>query len=213
MNLTRCGSGHFYDQDKYGGNCPHCGAGGAVPNNDVTQALTQSDSGADVTVALNQSADSLQDAVAGAMASGANTNPSGDERTISFYEKSISKEPCVGWLVCIEGNHLGEDFRLKAGRNFIGRTSAMDIPITGDSTVSREKHAAVVYEPKQHLFLIQPGESKELCYLNDAVVLASQTLASHDEITIGETKLKFFPCCSTEFNWNDIKKTDNEENK
>ena len=215
MNLTRCENGHFYDADKFGVNCPHCSAGGPIKNNEATIALTQSDSSADVTVALdvNQGSGTLQDAVNNAMvASSTQQQTGGDEKTVGYFNKSIGKEPVVGWLVCIDGNHFGEDFRLKTGRNFIGRSSGMDVSISGDNTVSRDKHAVIVYEPKQHLFLVQPGESKELCYLNDAVVLLAQELKLQDVITIGETKLKFFPCCSREFNW-DMAKKENESDK
>ena len=48
----------------------------------------------------------------------------------------------------------------------------MDIALVGDKSVSRNKHAILVYEPKQHLYLVQPGESSELVYLNDEVVLS-----------------------------------------
>lgn len=215
MNLTRCGNGHFYDQDKFGGNCPHCASGGPVGNSQVTMALTQSDISSDVTMALeqNEGSGTLQEAVASAMAaSPTQLQTGGDGKTISFFDKSFGKEPVVGWLVCIEGSHFGEDFRLKSGRNFIGRSPSMDVIISNDNTVSREKHAAIVYEPKQHIFLVQSGESKELCYLNDAVVLASQEIKELDEITVGETKLKFFPCCSQKFNW-DLAKKESEDDK
>jgi hypothetical protein len=124
---------------------------------------------------------------------------------MGYYSKSIGAEPVVGWLVCIEGSHLGEDFRLKSGRNFIGRASGMDIALTYDNAVSRERHAVIVYEPKKHQFLVYPGEVKELCYLNEKVVLSSEELKINDTITVGNTKLMFFPCCSAAFNWDMVK--------
>ena len=74
--------------------------------------------------------------------------------------------PCVGWLVALNGVHAGQDFRLKVGKNFVGRDLSMDIVLDGEKSVSRNKHAIIVYEPKQHLYLVQPGESSELVYLN-----------------------------------------------
>ena len=189
MNLTRCSNGHFYDQDKYGVSCPHCGGlGMAIPQNkDV--------------VSKNNS---LQKAVASAIGS---TIPSDDDdKTVSLYHKAMGSEPVVGWLVCVEGNHFGEDFRLKTGRNFIGRSPQMDVVISGDRTVSRDKHAAIIYDPKKQIFLIQPGESKELCYLNDALLLAPQEMKIYDLLTVGETQLMFFPCCTSEFNWDMVKR-------
>lgn len=114
--------------------------------------------------------------------------------------------PCTGWLIAINGNHLGQDFHLKVGKNFIGRDSKMDVALVGDKSVSRNKHAIVVYEPKQHLYLVQPGESSELVYLNDEVVLSPMKLKAYDKITIGEVNLIFMPLCGEQFNWTDILK-------
>jgi hypothetical protein len=107
----------------------------------------------------------------------------------------------VGWLVCIEGNNLGVDYRLKTGRNFIGRSQGMDVSIAGDDTVSRDRHAIVVYEPKTFAFLMQAGDSKELSYLNDKVVLNPTEMKINDIVTVGNTKLMFIPCCNETFNW------------
>jgi hypothetical protein len=220
MNLTRCKNGHFYDEDKFD-KCPHCGSTGqndgqtVALNRDVndTMALTQGGEDALTSRLVNTpESPSLRDAVQKA-ASGAPI-AGGDSVTVSYYNKAIGSEPVVGWVVCVEGSHIGEDFRLKSGRNFIGRTSGvMDVAITGDNTVSREKHAIIVYEPKNHTFMVQPGESKELCYLNDKVVLSAEEIKIHDIITVGETKLMFFPCCDDVFNWESVKRDDKKEDK
>ena len=118
--------------------------------------------------------------------------------------KKALGSPCVGWLVAIGGNHVGEDFRLKAGKNFIGRDSSMDIALTNDKSVSRNKHAIVTYEPKQHLYLVQPGESSELAYLNNEVVLTPVRLSAYDMITIGEVNLLFMPLCGERFDWTEL---------
>jgi len=80
--------------------------------------------------------------------------------------------------------------------------------LTKDKSVSRDKHAIVLYEPKTHIFLVQPGEARELCYLNDQVVLSTQELKRNDVITVGESKLMFFPCCDSVFNWDSVKGKD-----
>ena len=117
-----------------------------------------------------------------------------------------STSPCTGWLIALGGAHVGIDFRLKAGKNFIGRGNDMDVPLVGDKSISRNKHAIVVYEPKQHLYLIQPGESSELVYLNDSVVLSPMQLNAYDIITLGEVQLLFMPLCGEKFSWSDISK-------
>ena len=112
--------------------------------------------------------------------------------------------PCVGWLIAIAGNHVGEDFRLKAGKNFIGRDASMDVALTNDKSVSRNKHAIVTYEPKQHLYLVQPGESSELAYLNNEVVLTPVRIKAYDMITVGEVNLLFMPLCGERFDWTEL---------
>lgn len=112
--------------------------------------------------------------------------------------------PCVGWLVALSGVHLGQDFRLKPGKNFLGRDRSMDVVLDGDKSVSRNKHAIIVYEPKQHLYLVQPGESSELVYLNDEVVLSPVKLEAYDKITVGEVTLLFMPLCGEQFNWSQM---------
>lgn len=133
--------------------------------------------------------------------------PKGEETaapaSIRPVHKSGVTTPCVGWLVVTKGMHLGQDYRLKVGKNFIGRDSQMDIVLDGDKSVSRNRHAIVVYEPKQHMYLVQPGESSELVYLNDGVVLNPMVLKAYDVITVGEVNMLFMPLCGEKFNWTD----------
>lgn len=112
--------------------------------------------------------------------------------------------PCVGWLVALGGEHIGTDFRLKTGKNFIGRSAQMDVALTEDKSVSRESHAIIVYEPKEHLYLVQSGESSSLVYLNNKVVLSPVELKAYDMITVGEINLLFMPLCGERFNWGEL---------
>lgn len=207
MNLVKCQNGHFFDASRFG-SCPHCLLGSdesdnvTVPvlNTDadvVTMPLTGSaTSQSEVTEALGIS--SLGEAIKNAIGD--------DEKTVGFYSRSLGAEPVVGWLVCLTSGHFGEDFRLKSGRNFIGRSADMDIVISKDTAVSRDKHAIVVYEPKGRDFLVMPGESKELFYLNGEVVLTPLKLNPGDRLSVGETNLMFIPCCSEVFTWDDVTK-------
>jgi hypothetical protein len=82
----------------------------------------------------------------------------------------------------------------------------MDVVLSGDMSVSREKHAIILYEPKKRVFLAQPGESKELFYVNDEVVLNVTSLNAYDKIAIGNTELYFVPFCGEVFAWEDLGK-------
>jgi serine/threonine protein kinase len=185
MNLIRCKNGHFYDESRFD-TCPHC-TSGSVRRDSITMPV------------MNTGGAPAQAAPIGG----------NDQKTFSFYSKAMGIEPVVGWLVCVTSAHFGEDFRLKSGRNFIGRGAYMDVVISNDNAVSCEKHAIVVFEPKGRMFLVMPGESKELCYLNNEVVLTPKELNPGDRLTVGETSLMFIPCCGPEFTWDDAIKEGN----
>lgn len=199
MNLIECPNNHFYDADKFP-TCPYCndvsnsGFSQTVPGTDVTFEPTVPEIGVNSAPVVAPVVEKASE--------------EDTQKTLAYFEDDLGVQPVVGWLVCVGGSHLGKDFRLIAGRNFIGRSAKMDVCLGGDSSVSREAHAIVVYEPKGNTYLIQPGTSKELSYLNDKVVLESKVIKANDVITVGSTKLMFIPCCSDKFNWDSIK---NEE--
>ena len=133
--------------------------------------------------------DDLFSGVAGASAG--NQNPS----AVNAPQVNTISSPCVGWLIAMGGAHVGQDFHLKVGKNFIGRDIQMDIALVGDKSVSRNRHAIVVYEPKKHLYLVQPGDSSGLVYRNNEVVLSPVKLEAYDMITVGVVILLFMPFC------------------
>ena len=204
MNLTRCENGHFYDAERFNA-CPHC-------NQSAMSTVLQDDNGeAQYTMPLNPAPDvASNDAQRNGLKDLITDVKEDDSQATIGYFGAVENEPVVGWLVAIEGAHYGEDFKLKTGRNFIGRAANMDIALTGDGSISRDKHAIILYEPRGNVFLVQPGDAKELFYLNDNVVLSATEINAYDVLSLGETKLLFVPCCSDKFNWNDVKK---EENK
>ena len=201
MNLIECPNHHYYDADRFP-TCPYC--------NDVSNSgFSQTVPADPTTIGPTQPGDNEPEIPPTTTFTEENTTSNADiQKTVGYFEEDLGLEPVVGWLVCIEGSHLGKDFRLVSGRNFIGRNPKMDVALEGDSSVSREAHAVVVYEPKGNVYLIQPGTSKELSYLNDNVVLESKVIKPNDVITVGATKLMFIPCCSNKFNWSDGKKED-----
>ncbi|MGN9105430.1 FHA domain-containing protein [Oliverpabstia intestinalis] len=208
MKLNTCPKGHFYDADKYA-SCPYC-----VPQDEaeaVTEAVKTEDfsqpaavkaqeiSPSPVPVSkLNKPASFVNTAVNGW------EEPEDDENcTVGYYAQVIGVEPVVGWLVCIKGAYRGESFKLKSGRNFIGRAANMDIVLGADQSVSRLHHAAVVYDPKSRAFIVAAGDARELCYLNGDVVVTSQRLQAYDVLTLGNTELMLIPLCGEKFSWDD----------
>ena len=234
MDLKRCENNHYYDASRYD-SCPHCkqGAGQEVTvafdqgipgqaagANQEPYTVPQDHPGAGPSYGFGSGGVPIAPTVRDSSISGGGslqeslTQTQGaagyeeDSKTVGIY--TLGKEPVVGWLVCIEGNYLGESFQLKTGRNFIGRARTMDVVLATDNSVSRERHAIILYEPKRREFIAQAGESRELFYLNDDVVLNAQRMQAYDVLTVGKTKLMFFPCCGERFGWDDYIKEEDE---
>jgi len=115
----------------------------------------------------------------------------------------VSNEPVVGWLVCVQGAHFGESFNIVAGKNSIGRNSDNKIILGKDGSVSREKHALIIYEPKKRNFYLQPGDSSGLTYINDDMITETRMLNKRDIIELGNGKYIFIPLCNETFSWED----------
>lgn len=129
------------------------------------------------------------------------TSNSADEKTVAFYNFSNAIEPVVGWIICVEGEYMGESFSLKSGRNNIGRSLAMDIALAKEKSVSRERHASITYEPNKMKFYIQSGESSGLTYVNDELIMMFTELNDYDVITLGASKFVFLRLCGEKFSW------------
>ncbi|MDR2356795.1 MAG: FHA domain-containing protein [Oscillospiraceae bacterium] len=123
-----------------------------------------------------------------------------EQKTMAFYGLGES-EPVVGWLVCVKGEHYGQAFGLKSGQNFIGRAVNMDVWLEKESSVSRNRHAVVVFEPRSRSFFVQSGESRGLTYLDGELVLASAKLDAYSKISVGNCDLIFSPFCGENFSW------------
>lgn len=227
MKLLRCENNHFFDADKFE-TCPYClqlmghEERVTVPlysdmKHKTAPLTVQEYPSAETPIApvtpitpmtpirmpddvIDMGEDEPQTAFGG----------NADEKTVGYYASLIGVEPVVGWLVCIRGEYYGDQFKLKSGRNFIGRGPDMDVVLSLDPKVSRNRHAIITYEPRGRRFFVQPGDARELFYLNDEVVLNNMQLQGNDVLTLGSTKLMFIPCCSERFSWEDVK---NEEVK
>ncbi len=200
MRLLKCENGHFYDADKFP-SCPHCSDTGGdrhtVPSDEViggSDIVTQKKTEEQQPVKEPEKSAGISDMLGGW---GGSSDDDEDGVTQAFF----GVEKVVGWLVCIAGSAVGRSYNLKVGKNFIGRNAGNDICLDGDDSVSRVKHAIVVYEPKKRFFIAQPGESSSLFYLNEEVVLSATALKDRDILTVGENKLMFVPFCNEAFGW------------
>ena len=198
MNLTRCENGHFYDAERFD-SCPHCN------QTSVSTVLHDENGDSLYTMPMDMTVGTIPETQPLSQSISEITQDENDSQATIGVFGDLPTDPVVGWLVAIEGTCFGQDFKLKTGRNFIGRAADMDVALTGDSSVSRDKHAIILYEPKANIFLVQPGDAKELFYLNEKVVLTATEINAYDVLNVGNTKLLFIPCCSDKFNWDSVK--------
>jgi len=218
----RCSNGHYYDGSRYSA-CPHCEMphdeettvkldfGDASANTrdeemtmvishmDVDQTDTPQKDDPEKTVWQKPSEDKeetvWQDAA-------------NDDGVTVYQFRPDQNQPHrligdypVGWLVCLKGIHRGQEFRLLAGRNHLGRDSGNAVALSGDDTVSRNGHASLVYEPRQRKFYAVPGDARSLAYLNGSVLLSQMEMKKNDRLELGNTVLMLIPCCDSAFGW------------
>ena len=125
-------------------------------------------------------------------------------QTEVMVEESLflnEEHPVCGWIVCIAGPRRGKDYKIMAGKNFVGRADDMDIQILGDNKISRRNHCVIVYDEKQGKTVILPGDSNGIVYLNEEAVYVPTPLGEYDVIEIGESRFLFIPFCGEHFMW------------
>jgi len=203
----RCSNGHFYNPSKFS-TCPHCGVSGidlgvTVPagSGTIRPTVPIRSQGVGPTAPVQETP---------TIPLGQIRNNSCDKATVAYYPSRMAQEPgeaatdpIVGWFVCVDGPDRGRDFRIKAEKNFIGRSTTMDICISGDQRISRENHAVVAFDPRNVEFRLYSGDARGLVYLNGSMVDIPVVLHAYDAIELGASRLLFIPFCSERFQWSD----------
>lgn len=145
-------------------------------------------------------------------AAGANYEAEPSTRMISGFSKPVDDtndanadqvhELAVGWLVVVDGPGKGCSREIYYGMNSVGRSPDERISLDfGDTAISREAHAYIVYDEKQSDFYIQHGGKSNLVRLNGSPVLAPQPLKHGDMVEMGKSQLMFVPLCGESFSW------------
>lgn len=211
MEVRRCEKGHFYDAEA-NSTCPQCAAEMSGGGFGATQPVfggpgMAEDYGATVPVG---GAD--MGATAPVMEGNGFDSVDFGPGMVEDYEDATQPvdiggmegfSPVAGWLVCVEGSARGNDYRIRAGYNYIGRSEHMDICIRGDQKIGREKHAMVAYDHEEQMFFFGPADGKSIVRVNGKMVMAPTELKPYDIITIGQTKLCFVPFCGERFKWDE----------
>lgn len=125
------------------------------------------------------------------------------EAEVPQSETQEKPGPVAGWLACIEGEPYGCIYELKFGENRIGDSWDADIRLSGTPRLDGCCQAVVTYDQESRTFTVNIGESRELSYVNDQVILFDTELHQRDVIQIGGVRLMFIPLCGPDFSWKD----------
>lgn len=126
-----------------------------------------------------------------------------DDKTVAFYELDDS-QPVVGWLVCVKGAYYGRSFTLITGKNDIGRLPDNEVSLPNDTSISREKHAVITYDPVKKDFYLQSGSESGMTYHNGELVMNFSQLSPYDEVTLGKANFVFVPLIGKTFKWDEF---------
>lgn len=109
------------------------------------------------------------------------------DKTISIKKKKL---PVVAWLVMIEGEREGEDFRITKNDFKIGRDPNLQCDLVlSDPTVSKE-HCKIKVDENNKVFIYDLA-SENGTFVNDKEVSGPVELKDNDVIRIGKTKFMF----------------------
>lgn len=219
MILKRCKKGHYYDGDKYQ-SCPHCQE--ERPSLRARHILRKKTS-QDHTVSIHQQREDLVTMLL----------PSDQEKRGSGQQPAIEEDPptmllsstpqnsavekqvraaagesslTVGWFVCIKGKNLGASFAVLSGRNYIRYTADRGIAVWKDNGENKGQHAAVSFVPRYQKYIMERGETRDLFFLNEELVLGPVELKKYDILSLRDTSLLFVPLCGEGFSWDQLPK-------
>lgn len=110
----------------------------------------------------------------------------------------------VGWLLVVEGPGRGSCFALVAGMSQIGRGEDQTVRLDfGDSAISRQNHAAIVFDSESRKFILGHGGKANIVRLNNNPVISNEDLSDGDQIKIGDTVIQLKTLCGADFAWAD----------
>jgi len=197
MKMVRCSNGHYYDEEKHP-QCPQCSQFSIFGNQSASAMSQKNGFTAEDDIKTVSYAEQADEGVT--VAFNSFTDKTEDLSDAVPFDNAPVFMPVVGWLVCTEGPERGRDYRLCAGRNFIGRDLSMDICIREDMTVSRENHASIIFDDRSCRFIVLSGDST-LTMVNGEEVYGPRDLQENDRIRIGKSEFCFIPYCTNERKW------------
>lgn len=160
MHLIKCERGHIYDAEKFRA-CPHC----------YSTTMTIED----------------EEEILGVSQADKETQQSDAREKTQFY--IMHRRRVYGMLVCVAGVMKGEAFLLKEGDNIIGRSANMDVALTMEETVSRQRHAVIDCDGNEGTLVLTYPEDREDVRVNNRRVKPGWQLKDRDVIRLGDCEL------------------------
>ena len=187
MAIVQCLYNHYYD-DKKNSSCPYCEkmqnavTGAEELNEKLTSYISPADADEDIQ-----------------LTEGYGESVSEFDKTIGIFMDESHNLLTAAWLVCVEGSEKGKSYVIHSGRNFAGRSLNMDIVLSDDLSIAREKHFSIVYDPKSIVFYLVAGAGHT--YVNGDAVLEERTLEEGDILVVGNSRYIFVPFCKEGREW------------
>jgi hypothetical protein len=211
--FKRCSNGHFYKESI--DSCPHCASsGGGNPDLDKTAVNPGGGAGGlDKTQVFERgtaSGDKTQVFGAGTSDAtevfGKGATPSDEVRDLNkTYIGGVTEESddgdsqvsapratrkITGWIISYTMDDMGVDYRIREGKNRIGKSPESEITISTDSTVSAD-HAIILY--RDGVWYLEDEMSANGTFVNgEALKPRNPTeIKDGDDIRVGSTTFKF----------------------
>lgn len=205
MRMTKCNSGHFFDNNVHT-SCPYCSGGAVESNTRKTRTIGEENMGTKATEVIGKQSGQTE-----IYDQPQKTKPMQGDQTVyvpqgktNDEEKPKATALLSGWLVIVSEEGKGTAFPLTFGMNTIGRDTSNHVHIkNGDNSVSKMKHAIIIYDYQNNIFFVKHGDGQYLSYLNGSVLLENKELNANDRIKVGNTELIFIPLCSENFTWDE----------
>ena len=186
MAIVQCPNNHYYD-DKKNTQCPYCEKLNAREcEDDLNEQLTSY-------FEPEENDDNVQ------LTEGYGEVVYEYEKTIGIFTDETNNVLTTGWLVCISGAEKGKSYTLHSGRNFVGRSLNMDVVLSDDVSISREKHFSIVYDPRSVRFYLVAGSG--YTYKNEQLISMDNELFEGDIIRAGQNQYIFIPFCKEGREW------------
>jgi len=110
--------------------------------------------------------------------------------------------PATGWLVCIDGETKGTDYRIYQGYTYIGRDPSQNQIAIPDDHISSVPSARILYDVGSRKFYVNEcNGARNPVYLNGDLFDGRVELHAYDMLKLGNTRLLFVPLCTEKFAW------------